>query len=260
MLSILLHSSKTMRQPPEVTLETQQAALISKATQLAHYLKTLTVDEISSAMHVSPKKAEAVFTTIQQWTPDTTQQMPAIDAFIGDIYSGLQVQTFDRDDRRYANKHLFILSGLYGVLRALDGVSPYRLEMGYRLPAPAFKNLYQYWGADIAQCIPSGIVINASAVEYTKAVLPYLKDSVIITPKFLTNNPSTGEPKFVVVHAKIARGAFAYWIIKNRIKDVNRLKDFNELGYVFNSTLSTADQPVFTCNEFGGLGLSVRLT
>lgn len=210
-------------------------------------------------MHLSMPKAEQTMRLIAEW-PTTTAQ-PAIDAFLGDIYSGLQVQTFNEADRAYANNHLVILSGMYGGLRALDSVKPYRLEMGYKVPLQDYKNMYDFWGEKIVALLTkSSIVINLSAVEYTKAVLPYAHTARIITPKFMTISPKTGLPTFVTVHAKIARGAFAHWLIKNRIDTIDRLHDFNGLGYFFSETLSTPDQPIFVCETFKGLGLSVRLT
>ena len=146
--------------------------------------------------------------------------------------------------------------------------------MGYKLPGnahdptqPNITSLYDFWGDKIAQQLPKHQpIINLSAVEYTKAIFPHFKninglnDVPIISPKFLTISPKTGEPTFVTVHAKIARGAYAHWLIQHRIEDLARLKDFNELGYVYNAELSTPDVPVFVAKEFKGLGLSVRLT
>jgi cytoplasmic iron level regulating protein YaaA (DUF328/UPF0246 family) len=147
------------------------------------------------------------------------------------------------------------------VLRPLDGIYPYRLEMGYRLPDEPFKNLYTFWGKSIADTIPiDEPIINLSAVEYSKTVTPYVNTARTITPKFLTVNPKTKEPTFVVVHAKIARGAFARWLIQNRIEIVQDLNKYNELGYTYNESLSSDLEPVFVCEQFGGLGLSIRLT
>jgi cytoplasmic iron level regulating protein YaaA (DUF328/UPF0246 family) len=197
---------------------------------------------------------------IDDWNSQSTDQLPAIDAFLGDIYSGFQTHTLNAADRTYANDHLFILSGLYGVLRACDSVHPYRLEMGYKFPDEPYTSLYSFWNRRIADILPpSNIVINLSAVEYTKAVLPYLKEARIITPKFMTFDQKSQMPKFVTVHAKIARGAFARWLIQNRIEAVDALSTFNDLGYQFDAELSTPDSPVFVCHEFKGLGLSVRL-
>ena len=261
MLSILLHSSKTMRATPKESKTPQIPRLMTKATQLVDYCNHLSVEEVARVMHLSQKKAAETATQFQQWSLDEHRQLPAIDAFIGDIYSGLQAQTLNVADREYAHKHLIILSGLYGALKALDHVRPYRLEMGYKLPNTPFKNLYEFWGSDIAACIPGDVIINLSAVEYTKAVFPHLSASRhIITPKFMTKDPTTQLPKFVVVHAKVARGAYANWLIKNRIQDTAKLKEFDQLGYVFEPALSTPEQPVFVCDEFGGLGLSIRLS
>lgn len=260
MLTILLHSSKTMRYADSNDKPYQAPQLLLRAELLANYLSTLSLTQIEDCMNVSRRKAETVQFYCQYWSSHPQKQQPAIDAFLGDIYSGLQVQTFNSDDRVYANEHLIILSGLYGGLKALDSVDSYRLEMGYGLPDKRYSNLYRFWGDSIAELIPRvNVVINLSAVEYTKAVLPYIKNRVI-TPKFMTVSPKTGEPTFVTVHAKIARGAFAHWLITNRISDTERLPEFQELGYQYDDTISTPEQPVFICQQFKGLGLSVRLT
>lgn len=205
--------------------------------------------------------AEKTAALWRDWTDEPARQMPAIDAFLGDIYSGLQVQSFTETDRVYANEYLYILSGLYGALRALDGIYPYRLEMAYHLPDEPYRNLYSFWGNDIATSLPTGTdILNLSAAEYTKTLLPQLQNRHVIAPKFLTIQPKSGEPKFVTVHAKIARGAFAHWVITQRIETAKQLIDFNELGYVYNANLSTPSEPVFVCQTFQGLGLSVRLS
>lgn len=256
---MLLHSSKTMRTPPYEPSMYQEPRLLARAEELVSYIKTLSPAELESHMHVSPAKAAATKILFEQWSHTQATTAPALDAFLGDIYSGLQVASFDTDDRAYANRHLLILSGLYGGLRACDSVSPYRLEMGYKLPDARYRNLYAFWGDAIARLVAPETthVVNLSAVEYTKALLPYL-DMPIIAPAFLTKNPKTGEPGFVTVHAKIARGAFAHWMIKHRIDTIDKLPEFDELGYVYDIATSTPERPVFVCEAFGGLGLSVR--
>ena len=257
-IQVLLHSSKTMkvRGGQYVALGTPRLRL--QAKELVDTWCTASSSDIESLMKVSTKKAEEVKRLYSEWSDSLELQTPAIDTFVGDIYSGLQVQTWSLEDRTYAHEHLLILSGLYGGLRACDGVMPYRLEMGYKLPDG--RNMYQFWGDSIASLIPSGTdyILNLSAVEYTKALLPHSGLSAI-TPKFLTINPKTGQPTFVAVHAKIARGAFARWVVQHRIEDTSKLIEFQELGYHYNETASTPGQPVFVCEEFGGLGLSVRL-
>ncbi len=259
MFTILLHSSKTTRHPElPVDHAKQLPALTNEAAQLAAYMQSLSIAQIQQVMKISATMAEKTHVLLQEWS-ETAPTLPAIDLFLGDIYSGLQVQSFTEDDRQFANEHLFILSGLYGVLRALDDIQPYRLEMGYRLPE--IPNLYNFWGERIAQQLPDNdSIINVSAAEYTKAVLPYLKDTTVISPKFLTISPKTGLPVFVTVHAKVARGAFARWLIQDRVADLTQLKEFSDLGYSYDPALSTETEPVFIAKEFKGIGLSVRLT
>lgn len=261
MLAILLHSSKTMRGVESAHATYQRPALLEQAVKLSAYLSCLSVAQLQAAMQLSPTMAAKTHTLMSEWSAEPNLQRPAIDAFLGDIYSGLQTQSFTAADRTYANDHLFILSGLYGILRALDSIHPYRLEMGYRLPDEPYMSLYKFWGDRLAKQLPKGAtIINLSAVEYTKALLPHLPTATVITPKFLTVSPKTGEPAFVTVHAKIARGAFARWLIQHRVDDVSKLKEFNDLGYRYDSVASTPEQPVFVCQTFEGLGLSVRLT
>lgn len=262
MLAILLHSSKTMRPAKKLGVPYQAPKLIDKTTELAEYLRTLSVKEIEATMQLSSAMAEKTHRLLSGWSANPDTLRPAIDAFLGDIYSGLQVQTFTPADRAYANKHLFVLSGLYGILRAHDSIHPYRLEMGYKLPDEPYKNLYKYWDDTIAKQLPvDSTIINLSAVEYTKAVFPHLPSTrQIITPKFLTVSPKTGEPTFVTVHAKVARGAFSRWLIQNQIDNPEDIIKFNDIGYKYDKVASTPNQPVFVCKEFGGIGLSVRLT
>lgn len=238
----------------------RQPALLPKAKELAAYIQTLTPEQLAQAMHISSPLAQKTHQLWAGWKASEHGLTPAIDSFVGDIYSGLQADNLLEEDRQYADKHLRILSGLYGILRPLDGVRPYRLEMGYRLPTDAFRNLYTFWGDAIARSLPTtGTVVNLAAIEYSKTITPYIAPERVITPKFLTLDPRSNEPTFVVVHTKIARGAFAHWMIVNRIKDPEQLKTFSDIGYRYNANLSSSHEPVFVCAEFGGKGLSMRL-
>lgn len=256
---ILLHSSKTMRH--SAGTQTSKPEFLEQAIKLIDYLKTLDTTTIAGVMKISPALAAKTRDTIQEWSTVTSTQTPVIDCFLGDIYSGLQAASLDTTDRAYAQKHLRILSGLYGILRPLDGISPYRLEMAYRLPNDTYQNLYKFWGDSLAKTIGQDeLIINVSSVEYSKALLPYLPNATVITPRFLTVGPKTKEPKFVVVHAKIARGAYARWLIKDRVIAADDLRNFSDLNYKYDASLSTPQEPVYVAQEFGGLGLSVRLT
>ena len=179
---------------------------------------------------------------------------------MGDIYSGLRASTLTPAQRDYADVHLRILSGLYGMLRPYDGVMPYRLEMGYRLPEAPYTNMYAFWGETIANCLPgSGLIVNLASIEYSRTVMPFVDAARVVAPKFLTKDPKTGEPTFVVVHAKIARGAFARWLITSKTTAVEKLSEFADIGYRYDAASSTSAEPVFVCGTFAGKGLSVRL-
>lgn len=258
---ILIHTSKTMRPPTKISKPLQTPELIDQAKNLDSYLKTLSANQIAKVMKVSSKLAAKTKELIGSWTDSPSDQRIAIDSFLGDIYSGLQVQTWSKTDRDYAEQHLRILSGLYGILKPLDGIYPYRLEMGYRLPNKQYTNLYNFWGDKIVKTLPKNqLIMNLSANEYSKVITDYIAEDKIISPIFLTYNQKTKQPTFVVVHAKIARGAFAGWLITNQVDDPAKLKNFTELGYEYNQELSTSNNPTFICKTFGGLGLSVRLT
>ncbi len=153
----------------------QKPVLITQAQELARCVQSLPPAQLAKTMHLSPVLATKTHKLLSEWNVKPSQQISAIDAFLGDIYSGLQVQTFSESDRAYANQHLYILSGLYGVLRGLDGISPYRLEMGYRLPNEPYKNLYRFWGERVVKCLPpGGTIVDLAAIEYSKAVLPFI--------------------------------------------------------------------------------------
>lgn len=255
---ILLHSSKAMRSAPQAGLA--QPALLAQARQLATYLQALSAEELARMMKLSAPLALKTQVLLAAWTDAPAAQTAALDSFIGDIYSGMQAPSLSAAERKYANKTLRILSGLYGVLRPLDGIAPYRLEMGYKLPALPAKNLYAYWGAQVAQQLPqAGPVVNLAAKEYSDVVTPYIDAARLVTPKFLTINRKTGEPAFVTVHAKVARGAFAHWLLVNRVEAPDELAGFNAIGYRYDKKRSTPQAPVFVCKDFGGTGLSIRL-
>ncbi len=257
---ILLHTSKTMRSAPAKGQKLRPPQLIEPAKKLDAYLKTLSPQQLAKVMAISSALANKTHDLIAAWTAKPEAQTIAIDSFIGDIYSGLQAPSLTAADRAYADKVLVILSGLYGLIRPLDGICPYRLEMGYKLPGPNIGSLYDYWGESIADCLPkTGPVVNLAAVEYTKTVTPFIDESRVVSPRFLTVNPKSGEPTFVVVHAKIARGAFAHWLIRSRITGLSGLTKFADLGYRYNKALSTPGSPAFVCKTFGGTGLSLRL-
>lgn len=259
---VLIHTSKTMRSQPPAARPTSVPALLDRAIELHEYLRTLTPRRLATVMELSPTLADKVHQQVSEWSAEPAGQWPAVESFLGDIYSGLQVSAFTTADRTYAGRHLRILSGLYGILRPYDGISPYRLEMGYRLPEKKYANLYKFWGSSVAEQLPpTGAIVNLAAAEYSKVVLDHVDPSRVITPRFLTINAKTGVPAFVAVHAKIARGAFARWLITERVKaSPAAVTDFAELGYRYDPSASTSHEPCFVCEDFEGKGLSIRLS
>lgn len=242
---ILINSSKTMvSEPSECGL--QRPALLEQAEQLDAILKAKSVAELKSLMHLSPKLAASTHALIQRWNADPKQQTPAIDAFRGDIYRGLKAQSLTEDQRAYSNTVLRILSGLYGIIRPFDGITPYRLELMYPLSGDGFRNLYEFWGSAVAETLPEdGLIVDAASDEYARLVRPFVDPARIVEPQFLTKAGPDAEPTFVVVHAKVARGAFARWLITTGITDPPEFGGFDDLGYQFDAQTSTLMQPVF---------------
>jgi uncharacterized protein len=255
-LTILLHSSKTMVvTPPQRPLSTPLFS--DKADRLSDYVGSLPAKSIISSMHVSEKLAGEVRQLYEE-----RQHHPlsaTVDCFRGDIYSGLRALEWNEVERAFATDHLRIVSGLYGLLRPYDGVQPYRLEAAYSFPDEPYQNLYRWWGNELADTLQPGDIINLLSQEYAKLVIPYVKDRSIVSPIFLSRMPNKPEPVFVAVHAKIARGAFARWLVQRGDDSIEGLEAFDDLGYRYDVGRSTSSEPVFICDEFKGIGLSQRL-
>lgn len=237
----LLVSSKTMV-PKEAAfkLETTQPLFVNEANALNAALGKLSREELKKLMHISDNLADEVRKKIENW--EKMEAWPAWLLFSGDVYRGLVADTLDKEDFEWAQDKVWTLSGMYGIARPLDGIKPYRLEAGFKLRVGGKKNVYEFWGDKIAEIIKDEVVINLSSEEYIKMIR---KDygGKIITPLFLQDR-KTGI-KFEAVHAKVARGMMARWIIKNRVDDPARLRDFAEDGYIFDESRSSEIEPVF---------------
>jgi len=226
---------------------------LDHSQRLISRLRNFSSLDISGLMKVSAKIADLNFDRYESWkTPFTEKNAKqAILAFKGDVYTGLDAESFKADDFKFAQKHLRVLSGLYGLLRPLDLMQPYRLEMGTRLKTDEGKNLYEFWGSDITEGlnkqlkkIKSDTLINLASNEYFKSVKPKELNARIITPAF--KEFKNGEYKMIGIYAKKARGLLSRYIIKNKLSDPEDLKLFNEEGYKFNKTLSKGNNWVFT--------------
>jgi hypothetical protein len=209
--------------------------------------------DIAELMKLSIKLAELNFDRYEAFEPECTKDnaKQAILAFKGDVYQGLDAESFSAADFKFAQQHLRILSGLYGLLRPLDLMQPYRLEMGTKLVTDRGKNLYEFWGDIITDGlnkqlgkIKSGTLVNLASNEYFKSVKPKNIAGEIVTPQF--KEYKNGEYKMIGIYAKRARGLMARYIIQNQLTRPEALKDFSEEGYSFNKKLSAGNSLVFT--------------
>ena len=247
---ILLSPSKKMDTGRlEQTGVCTQPEFTARSAQLIAELRKLSIEQLMDFMGISRKLAELNRTRFQEWLPPFTpaNATAAVFSFSGDVYDGLDAMTLTRRDLRFAQQHLRILSGLYGLLRPLDLIQPYRLEMGSALGVGNANSLYQFWSdsiTDALNALPAGPVINLASREYVRAVNPRKLDRPIISPVF--KEQKNGRLSVVSFHAKRARGRMARYLIRNRIDDPDGLPGFKEDGYRLDSRLSSPDQPVFT--------------
>lgn len=209
--------------------------------------------DIAELMEVSMKLAELNFERFEQWhtpfTPANAKQ--AVLAFKGDVYTGLDAESFSEADLGFAQERLRILSGLYGLLRPLDLMQPYRLEMGRKVDTERGKNLYEFWGTTITEglnrqlkALKTPYLINLASSEYFKSVKPKALDGEIITPEF--KDWKNGQFKMMGVYAKKARGQLSRFVIENRLTEPEQLKAFDVDGYRFNEELTSGNKWVFT--------------
>ena len=223
-----------------------------EALSLAKTARGLSITELQNLMKISLNLAQLNQDRFKNYaeTPDVGALRPAALAFAGDTYQGLEATTLSDDDMRWAQDHLRILSGLYGVLRPLDQIQAYRLEMGSRLNTQRGKSLYEYWGSNIAKALNdqaaatgSTTLINCASQEYFGAVdLKTLKVDTV-TPQFLEFKD--GKAKIVSFFAKKARGAMARFVMQNRLSRADQIMDFDSGGYEYQPDQSTYEKPVF---------------
>lgn len=238
-----------------------QPALMGQACDLMKILKSPEPTDLSALMGISDKLAQTNTHRNQAWAWDKdkpfsmknsdTPAKPAMYLFDGDVYTGLDAYSLDKNHLAYLNQRLGILSGLYGLLRPLDLILPYRLEMGTKLKNTTGDNLYQFWGDDITDLInhrmmQSGdnILINLASTEYFKSINPKKIKADIITPRF-EDSKRDGVYKVVSFYAKKARGLMVRYACENNIKHVEELKGFDREGYYFVENLSSSSEWVF---------------
>lgn len=226
--------------------------LLDHSQQLIDVARKLSAPQIGKLMGISDKLADLNATRFHDWQPNFTPEnaRQAILAFKGDVYTGLQAETFSEADFDFAQQHLRMLSGLYGVLRPLDLMQPYRLEMGIRLENAKGKDLYQFWGDIITDKLNEAlaaqgdqVVINLASDEYFRSVKPKKLNAELIKPVFL--DEKNGKFKVISFYAKKARGLMSRYIIENRLTKPEQLADFNSEGYFFDEAASGNGELVF---------------
>lgn len=255
MLIVVSPAKSLDYESPLATRKSSEPRMLDQASMLVDVMVNKSPSDLQELMHISPSLAELNFDRFQDWqrpfTKDTARA--AVLAFSGDVYMGLEASTFSERDFTHAQKTFRILSGLYGVLRPLDLMMPYRLEMGSKLENARGKDLYAFWRDDVTKVLSSDladspgadVLINLASNEYFGAVDVAGLGSRVISPVFVDSKDG-GPHKIVSFFAKKARGSMSQFLIKNRVTTIKGLRQFDGMGYAFDPDQSTADRPVFT--------------
>ncbi len=254
MLTVISPAKRLAETPPPLPsgLTPTEPAFRTEANRLARIARDLSAEDLRALMDISEPLARLNADRFKSFRvrPTRDHLHPAALFFAGDTYVGLEAKTLDPDALRWAQDHLRILSGLYGLLRPLDAIQPYRLEMGSRLATPKGTTLYDYWGKRLARALNaqakatgSDTLVNCASQEYFAAVDPQALRLRVITPVFLEE--TNGKAKIVSFFAKQARGAMARFIAENRLTDPAALHGFETGGYCHHPDLSQPDRPVF---------------
>lgn len=251
---IIISPSKTLDLNEKVNIaEYTIPDFLDNSKEIIENLRSLSVEEISSSMDVSNKIAELNFQRYLKWSLPFTlvNSKQALFIYKGNVFKGINVESYKEDDYKFAQKHLRILSALYGVLRPLDLIQPYRLDMNNKLIDFKEKNLYKYWSEIVTEALnenleekQDNILINLASNEYFKIIDTKKFNGEIITPVF--KEFKNGKYKVISSYAKHARGLMTSYIIKNQISNAQDIKLFNEEGYNFTEELSTDKEWVFT--------------
>ncbi|UYM14447.1 peroxide stress protein YaaA [Endozoicomonas euniceicola] len=235
-----------------VTSASSQPDFLEQAEALVKQLRTLTPADLGSLMKISDKLAQLNAARFEAWrrpfTPDNAKQ--AVLAFKGDVYTGLDAETLTEKQFQFTQKHLRILSGLYGILRPLDLMQAYRLEMGTKFANSAGKDLYAFWGDQITEKLNEDIaahkhkvLVNLASNEYFKSVKPKQLNVPVITPVF--KDWKSGQYKIISFYAKKARGLMCRYAIDQKITKAEQLKSFDYEGYSYNESMSSDSEWVF---------------
>nr|XP_061804797.1 UPF0246 protein Maqu_2499-like [Nerophis lumbriciformis] len=253
MLAILSPAKTLDYKSALTTKKFSEPDFVKESSQLIEQLRKLSPRKLSEKMKISASLAELNAQRYADWRPSfgAEQSRPAMHAFKGDVYLGLEAPTLSARDHNYAQKHLRILSGLHGLLRPLDRIRPYRLEMGTRLKTGQGNDLYAFWGSKVTDALNTVIeqhnhraLINLASNEYATVVEKNAIDARVINVQFL--DYKNGKYKFMSFFGKRARGSMARYMIDHRLKSIKQLREFDYDGYQFSEERSEGDQWVFT--------------
>lgn len=250
---IVISPAKTLDyESPIPAVRATQPRLLDHSAALVERARALSPADIGALMKVSDRIAHLNAERFAQWQRpfDKDNARPAVFAFKGDVYTGLDVSRFDAEDLKAAQKRLRILSGLYGVLRPLDLMRPYRLEMGLRLDTERGKDLYRFWGETITDLLikdmkaaNTEVLVNLASNEYFKSVHAKRLPGPVIEPVF--QDQKNGQYKVISFHAKKARGLMAAWMLRGKVEKPADLSKFRDGGYRYDKAASTEFKPVF---------------
>jgi len=251
---IIISPAKIMNMKPQTLVSDYTIPeFLDKSEKLVEYMRQLSVEDLIDLYGTNSTIAKTNYARFYNWQLPFTNEnsKQAILLFNGEVYNGLNAKSLGLDDFSYLQNHLRILSGLYGVLRPLDLMQAYRLEIGSKFEPLDYNNLYDYWGDIITlklnevlkQNKEQKILVNLASGEYFKSVNKKLLNAKILNVEFY--EISGGKPKTIVVYTKKARGLMARYIIQNRIEDSEKLKNFDSEGYWFNAEMSTEEKFVF---------------
>ncbi|MEM7780814.1 MAG: peroxide stress protein YaaA [Pseudomonadota bacterium] len=253
MITLLSPAKKLNFDSAETTLEITRPRLDADTREIATVAKRQSAADLKRLMKISDNLAELNAERFKTFDLEgrSNSAKPAGLSFDGDVYWGLEAKSMDEAALSYAQDHLRILSGLYGVLRPMDAIQPYRLEMGTRLANPRGKSLYDFWGSRIGEQLAEDLdghsdqtIVNLASHEYFKAVDQAALPSKVIEASFL--NVKDGEARRLMYHVKFARGLMARWIMENRIESADDLKGFDAEGYRYDAKASSEGELVFT--------------
>lgn len=256
MLALLSPAKSLDYTSPLLTKKKTQPRMADGSAELIGQLKKLSVGDVGKLMSISDKLAQLNHDRFAMWERDftVTNSRQAILAFTGDVYQGMELADWSDDDFSAAQKQVRILSGLYGVLRPLDLMQPYRLEMGTKFQNRRGKNLYEFWGQEITKLLNADLkksgsenFVNLASNEYFSSVKRKELKGALITPVF--KDEKNGKYKIISFYAKKARGMMADFIVRNGVTEPADLKEFKTAGYKFSKVDSTDDQLVFLRKE-----------